>query len=38
MLPYRESPLAAGVPQTWRDKILHATLDLGEGLTGRTSR
>ena len=35
MLPYRESPLAAGVPQTWRHKILHATLDLGEGrLTG----
>jgi PhnB protein len=33
--PYRESPLAAGVPPTWQDKILHATLDLGEArLTG----
>jgi len=29
------SPLATGVPADWRDKILHATLDLGEGrLTG----
>jgi len=35
MLPYRVSPLATGVPLEWRDKILHATLDLGEGrLTG----
>ena len=35
MLPYRVSPLATGVPPEWRDKILHATLDLGEGrLTG----
>jgi PhnB protein len=29
------SPLATGVPPEWRDKILHATLDPGEGqLTG----
>jgi PhnB protein len=35
MLPYRESPLASSVPPTWHDKILHATLDLGEArLTG----
>jgi PhnB protein len=35
MLPYRVSPLADRVPAEWRDRILHATLDLGEGrLTG----
>jgi PhnB protein len=35
MLPYRVSPVAERVPAEWRDKILHATLDLGEGrLTG----
>lgn len=35
MLPYRGSPFAERVPLEWRDRILHATLDLGEGrLTG----
>lgn len=35
MLPYGVSPLADRVPTEWRDRILHATLDLGEGrLTG----
>jgi len=31
MLRYGDSPMAASVPPDWRDKIVHATLSLGDG-------
>ena len=30
MLPYGETPMAEQVPADWRDKIVHATMTLGE--------
>ncbi len=32
MLAYGDSPLADQVPKEWQDKIVHATLVLGEGV------
>jgi PhnB protein len=32
MMPYEGSPVADHVPAAWRNKILHATLKVGDGL------